>query len=155
MKRSKPMSSSHIFFFTLAMWSTCLLLIHRPWNNTNTWTEQDSTGLIYNKILILKIRFKKKQTSMHSSRMRTARLLPVSPSIHCAGGCLLPGECLVLGGMSASGPGGVSASGPGGGVCLWSQGVGCLPLVRGGSYPSMHWGRHPPVNRMTDTGVKT
>ena len=25
---------------------------------------------------------------MHSSRTRTARLLPVSPSLHCAGGCL-------------------------------------------------------------------
>ena len=44
-------------------------------------------------------------TSMHSSRMRTARLLPVSPSMHCAGGCLLPG-----------------GSAPGRGVCLWSQG---------------------------------
>ena len=29
---------------------------------------------------------------MHSSRMRTARLLAVFPSMHCAGGgCLLPG----------------------------------------------------------------
>ena len=46
---------------------------------------------------------------MHSTRMRTARLLLVSLSIHW--------------GVSASGPGsGVSASGPGGGVCLWSQG---------------------------------
>ena len=36
-----------ISFFTLAMWSTCLLLIHRLWNSTNTWTEQDSTGSIY------------------------------------------------------------------------------------------------------------
>ena len=25
-------------------------------------------------------------TRMHSSRMRTARLLPVSPSMHCSGG---------------------------------------------------------------------
>ena len=93
---------------------------------------------ICNKILILKIRLKK--TSMHSSRMRTARLLPVSPSMHCAGGVstpgdaapgggLLPGQCLVLGGgMSASGPGGCLPLVPGG-VCLWSQGVGCLPLA--------------------------
>ena len=37
------------------------------------------------------------------------------------GGCLPMGGCL-----------------PKGGVCPW------------GAYPSMHWGRHPPVNRMTD-----
>ena len=36
-------------------------------------------------------------TSMHPSRMRTARLLPLSPSMHCAGGgCLLPGGRLPL-----------------------------------------------------------
>ena len=29
-------------------------------------------------------------TSMHSSRIRTARLLSVSPSMHCEVGCLLP-----------------------------------------------------------------
>ena len=28
---------------------------------------------------------------MHSSRMRTARLLPVSPSMHCSRGVYLPG----------------------------------------------------------------
>ena len=33
-------------------------------------------------------------TSLHSSRMCTARLLPVSPSMHCTGGCLpLGGVC--------------------------------------------------------------
>ena len=50
-------------------------------------------------------------TRLHSSRMRTARLLPVSPSMHCAGGwgCLLPGGC----------------------TCFWSRG-GYLPLVPGG-----------------------
>ena len=41
-------------------------------------------------------------TSMHSSRMRTARLLAVSPSMHCAGGVSAP-----VGGVSA--PGGGSA----------------------------------------------
>ena len=82
------------------------------------------------------------RTRLHSSRMRTARLLPVSPSMHCTGW-------------------GVSA--PGGGACLWSEraclwsgegvpasspGGGCLPLVPGvGVYPNMQWGRHPPVNR--------
>ena len=63
----------------------------------------------------------------------TAHLLPVSPSMHCAGGCLLPG-----------------------GVCSWvcvsaPLGGGCLPeglllevsaprgcLLLGVCYPSMH-----------------
>ena len=49
----------------------------------------------------------------------------------CSRGCLLQG-------MST--PGGVCSGGCllQGGVCSW------------GWYPSMHWGRHPPVNRMTD-----
>ena len=45
---------------------------------------------------------------MHSSRMRTGRLLPVSPSMHCSGGgCVparevyLPGGCTCLGGVPA------------------------------------------------------
>ena len=63
---------------------------------------------------------------MHSSRMRTARLLPVSPSMHCAGGvssrgCLLWG-CLLQGGVCS---GDVCSGGCLllGGVCLWSWGV--------------------------------
>ena len=40
---------------------------------------------------------------MHSSRMRIARLLPVSPSTHCAGGGSAPG-----GSASGLGGGGVS-----------------------------------------------
>ena len=80
--------------------------------------------------------------------MHTARLLTVSPRMHCAGGvsasggcllrggCLLPGEavcfpggCLLLGGVSASG---------GGAACF--QGV------------SQHALRQtPPVNRITDS----
>ena len=60
------------------------------------------------------------QTSMHSNRMHTARLFPVSPSLTCAkvGGCQLPGggdgcllpvggEGCLLQGVSATG--GVSA----------------------------------------------
>ena len=73
---------------------------------------------------------------MHSSRMRTTRLLAVSPSMHCTGGGLLlegwVGLPLVL--M-------VSASD------LW----GCLPLVLGDvSQHSM--GQTPPsVDRILDT----
>ena len=39
---------------------------------------------------------------MHSSRMRTARLLPVSPSMHSSGGGLvvyLPRGCVLTGGV--------------------------------------------------------
>ena len=68
-------------------------------------------------------------TSMHSSRMRTARM-------HCAGGrgMLSRGVCS-----------------KGGGFCLWSQGV-CL-WSRGGA--SQHAIRQtPPVNRILDTLLK-
>ena len=62
---------------------------------------------------------------MHSSRMRTARLLPVSPSMHC-GGCLLRGVSGPRGCVSARGRcllSGAGVSDPGGGgVCLWSWG---------------------------------
>ena len=71
------------------------------------------------------------------------------PACIVAGGGLLQVGCLLLEG-----------------VCYWGcllRGVcsqGGLPLVLGGSasgpggrYPSMHWGRQPPVNRMTDRQV--
>ena len=49
------------------------------------------------------------QTSMHFSRMRTTRLLPVSHSMHCGGVCFLGGVCFPGGRVSASlGGGGVS-----------------------------------------------
>ena len=72
--------------------------------------------------------------------MHTARLLTVSPSMHCTeGGCLLlVGGCLLLGGCLLPG-----------GVCSWGMSApgGSAPggcLLPGGWYPSMHWGRHPP-----------
>ena len=46
---------------------------------------------------------------MHSSRMRTARLLPVSPTMHCFGGSGPAGGLLLGGGFwsgEVSGPGG-------------------------------------------------
>ena len=42
-------------------------------------------------------------TRLHSSRMHTARLLSISPSMHCTGWCLGPGGCLVLGGAWSGG----------------------------------------------------
>ena len=74
--------------------------------------------------------------------------------------CTVPGGCLplVLGGDCLWSQGGGGACLWSWGGCLWSQGGslplvpgGCLPLVLGGVHPSMHWGRHPPVDRMTDT----
>ena len=75
---------------------------------------------------------------MHSSRMRTARLLSISPSMYYVGGGVCSrgwgGVCLWSGGGSASGLGG-SASGPGG---VSQHALGQTP---------------PPVNRMTDRQV--
>ena len=51
---------------------------------------------------------------LHSSRMRTARALTVSPSMLCAGGCLLRGVCSQGGGVSALG-----GSAPERGCLLW------------------------------------
>ena len=96
-------------------------------------------------------------TRMHSSRMRTARFLPISPSMHCseggvpgprgctwsrgyqpgggvpAGGCTCPGVYLVLGGAPAQG--------------VPVRGCTCLGvyLVLGGTCP----GTPPPVDRQT------
>ena len=72
-------------------------------------------------------------TRLHSSRMRTARLLPISPSMHCTEGHLAPG-------------GGVCYRG---GACLWSGGY--LPLVLEGCIPAYNGADPPPVNRVTDT----
>ena len=78
---------------------------------------------------------------MHSSRMRTARLLPVSPGMHCSwGGCTWsgvqgvpgPGVCLVPGGVP--GPWGCTwfwGSVPGSGQCTWSRGCTWLGDVPG------------------------
>ena len=82
------------------------------------------------------------KTRMHSSRMRTARLLPVSPNMQCSqGGCTwsggvpgLEGTCPggvpgPWGGVPAWGvylvPGGCTCMGgvPAWGVCTWSGGV--------------------------------
>ena len=66
-------------------------------------------------------------TRMHSSGMRTARLLTVSQHALdrwgvCQGGVPGPGGCVSVG----------------------------VYLPRGGGvYPSMQWGRHPPVDRQT------
>ena len=101
--------------------------------------------------------------------MRTAHLLPVSPSMHCLGvylvrgmylvpgGVYLPGGCTCLGGAWSRGctclgvylPGGVPAWGctyPGGYLILagtWSWGV----PAPGGTCP----GTPPPVNKILDT----
>ena len=74
-------------------------------------------------------------TRMHSSRMRTGRLLPVSPSMHCCCGDVPgPGGCIWFGGC-VPGPGGVL--GPEG--CTWYRGVPGprgVYLVPGGGVPA-------------------
>ena len=77
------------------------------------------------------------ETSMHSSRMRTTRLLPVSPSMHCAGGVCFPGGGVYF-------PEGVSASG---GVCFWGVSASweCIPSCTEADTLL--------VNRMTDRQV--
>ena len=76
----------------------------------------------------MNLAFNNLKTRLHSSRMRTARTLTISPSMLCSGG--VPG----LGGGVYLGPGGCTWSGggvPGPGGCTWSQGGG-VPGPRGG-----------------------
>ena len=99
---------------------------------------------------------------MHSSRMRTGRLLTVcgrllpgggGVSLIGEGGAWSGGVCLVRGvsalGVSLVGGGGVSAPGgcvPGGGICSWGA-------WSGGGLASQHALRQtpsPPVDRITD-----
>ena len=89
----------------------------------------------------LEITFK---TRLHSSRMRTARALTVSPSMLCAGGGVsAPGGCLLPGGVCSQG---VSARR----VCVSAPG-GCL--LPGGcvSQHALRQTPSPPVNRILDT----
>ena len=72
-------------------------------------------------------------TSMHFSRMRTARLLPVSPRMHCAEKDLLRGGRKVCSGGSACRGDLLLGGSASGGVCFWGGllwGVcswGCIP----------------------------
>ena len=88
--------------------------------------------------------------------MRTARALTVSPSMLCAGGCMVPGGCAWSGGCAwyggcmvrgMHGPEGCMVQGDG-------QGWGCARSrggVPGPGVVSQHALRHiPPVNRMTN-----
>ena len=83
------------------------------------------------------------QTRLHSSRMRTARALTISPSMLCAGGStrgvFTLGGCLLRG---VSTPGGVYSGGVVSAPRVMSAPGGCL-LPGGVWYPSMHWGGHP------------
>ena len=75
--------------------------------------------------------FDEEKTRMHSSRMRTARLLPVSPSMNCSGVCTWSGGVYVVRGVYLV-PGDV----PGPGGCTWSQGD--VPGSRGdGGVPGL------------------
>ena len=82
--------------------------------------------------VVSKFQLKTKNKNKHSSRMRTAHLLPVSPSMHWSGVTCV-GVYLVLGGGGVHGPRGCTWSWggvPGPGGCTWSRGV-YLVLVGG------------------------
>ena len=64
------------------------------------------------------------ETRMHSSMMRTARLLPVSSSMHCTGG-----RVSAPGGACSGGV--VSAPGGGGGICSWGMSAPEVCLLPG------------------------
>ena len=85
-------TSSPIFNQLFQMYTKLLLLI--PLNLANF--------LKLLNLVILKV------TRLHSSRMRTARSLTVSPSMLCWGGVAGPGGCLVRG-VAWSGGGGIPA----------------------------------------------
>ena len=114
--------------------------------------------------------FKCNITRMHSSRMRTARVLTVSLSMLCGGGCTwsrggVPGQgvYLVLGGVPGPrgvccqgvvpGPGGCSCSWggvPGSGGCTWSQGgllLGVYLVLVGSAPGGCTWSRGVPGPR--------
>ena len=75
-------------------------------------------------------------TRMHSSGMRTTRLLPISPSMHCSWGVSAPRGCLLWGGAFAPG------------WCLLPGGGGCLLLslhrARGVGIPACTEADPPP-----------
>ena len=87
--------------------------------------------------VLLKLLQKHSWTRLHSSRMRTARVLTVSPSMLCAGGCMVPGG-RVHGPRGVHGYGGW---GGGGGILActeadpplwteWQTGVKLLPCPK-------------------------
>ena len=74
-------------------------------------------------------------TSMHSSRMHTTRLLPISPSMHCSWGVSAMGVSASGGGVCSVGvyfPGGVCFMGMSASRGVSASGMGC-------AYPSILW----------------
>ena len=78
-------------------------------------------------------------TRLHTSRMHTARLLTISPSMHCTGGSA-PGGVPGPGGVRSGGVNGPRWSASGGGA--WSG---------GGGIPACTEADPHPVNRILDT----
>ena len=101
-------------------------------------------------------------TRLHSSRMRTAHALTVSPSMLWGGGgwCLLQGVCSQGGGNGGVCPGGCPLGGGCSGGCLLggmsAWGDVCLGGCLLGGVSAWGWGvsqhalrQTPPVNRIT------
>ena len=113
------------------------------------------------------------ETRMHSSRMLTARLLTVSPSMHCSRGVYLGGGCTWSGGVylvlgDVTGPGGVylvwGVYLPRGCTCQRGWGGGTWPdiVISYINFISMHYDTNLclqqesiPVGCVTPTSVVT
>ena len=117
----------------------------------------DKCNRIFNKVLMTISTFK---TRKHFSKLRTGRSLTVCRSllpggvstmggrvcswgVYPLGVCLLPGVCLLQGGVCSE----VGCLLQG--VCSWGV------SAPGGWYPSMHSGRHPPVWTESQMPIKT
>ena len=121
-------------------------LIHYDWSH-DFWCKGNRNNIFHVRgryvIKVMKLVI----TRLHSSRMRTAHALTVSPSMLCAGGCLFWGVS-AWGGSAR----GVSAQGVSARRCLL-RGVSAWGGFCSGGYPSMHWGR-PPLWTEWQTGAK-
>ena len=104
-KRPLQFIRSFVLLFLITLLCDITLNVRLIENVLNLLTLRDSCCFSTVKIC---------QTRMHSSRMRTARLLPVSPGMHCS-----PWGGSVPGPRGVPGPGGCTWSHRG---CTWSEG---------------------------------
>ena len=96
------------------------LLSDDKWVQYPFMMAMEKMGIMATSCSIHKVTAMAIETRLHSSRMHTARLLSVSPSMHCSRGCLLPLSVHSLGGVCSKG--GVCSRGR---VC--SQEDVCIP----------------------------
>ena len=99
MRYSRSMSGQYASYWNVFLFVITVTIYHCRPNSLNNIIEQCHLVLPGESM----VNKKKSKTRLHSSRMHTTRLLPISPSMHCSrgvpgsGGCLLWG-CLLQGG---------------------------------------------------------